>query len=55
MTITHATMIQVQQDLMRPKSALYYASQLQEVSGEFASFIRRNRSDICMFLVSRLK
>ena len=33
----------VQQDLMRPKSALFYLDKLQGISQEFVDYIRRER------------
>ena len=34
----------VQQDLMRPKSALFYLGRLQDIGQEFVDYIRRERN-----------
>ena len=37
----HATRVSVQQDMMRPRSALFYVGQLQDVAGDFVDFVAR--------------
>lgn len=40
----HDIRSKVQQDLMRPKSAMFYIDEIQKVSGEFMNLIRLKRS-----------
>ena len=40
----HETRFKVQQDLMRPKSALYYLNEIDAVAHDFVSLIRKLRS-----------
>ena len=37
----HTTRVSVQQDMMRPRSALFYVGQLQDVAGDFVDFVAR--------------